>query len=342
MLHDILMIDDDFESLATDQILSATDSSNGSSSGSAGANLTSSETSSIDNSSSGATGSNPTSSETGWPQISKTPTIDLYLYLLQNHLRVAFSTGSVDDIKQLPKENLSGIKYLICDLILDGMNSEDGHESINREISARIRNVLAKAKSINQNKVEICIFSEHAGEDTYGKRGLKELRKYLNKSEAAEQIASVGPLLDKSDPVTKKIINKLRRYHIHQYHRNLLTSKTIDVENCICDKVTRDKKCNKKKCSEKKFSQKIKLLKDKYVGKEAKQLCRKLDLLRRIRNHFAHSERNEKMKESLKSDFKKDYYRRLSIPNKFNNFKNLMRYVEEIHRLMEEIDALQP
>ena len=284
--------------------------------------------------------------------------LGLYFHFLKERLRVTYTTGLEGDLKRLEREDLSEIQYIFCDLVFEEIPMPNmTHKNINSNVMGILKEILAKAKPLNQNDIELYVFSGHVAESIYGDEGVEHLSNSINSSKSTERIKLVEPYIDKQKSWIKEITDKLTKYNIHRYQRNAVIGKTIEIENRICEKAKHEakcdikkyrskectpQKCNAEKCCKRSFSQKIGLLEDEYKGKETELLNKKLHLLREIRNHLAHKEKDESICKCIKERFNKIYGNKIEMPDNLKKFKDLMDYIEEAHKLAEGIEDLEP
>lgn len=248
--------------------------------------------------------------------------------LLRDNLRVTYTTGELQDLKQIKEKDLSCIKFVFCDLYLEGISSNANDKTVANKLNGVFGRIDQEIKS---QKVVVFINSKYPREkwDSINKHLQVNRDKYEFKCLENKNILSQS---DKDD---------LKKENLYVYLKQLILDKAIEVEKVFNQKL-RLSNTPKEKLS---FESKFLVFQSQFMerNEEHKKLKQQIKLLQEVRNKLAHTENDLS---GIKGDRRKCFWELIEekegceSPITFKDFDVLIRYIQSIDNLRSSIEGL--
>jgi len=247
----------------------------------------------------------------------------LFLDFVRQNLRVTYTTGELEDLKKLKSKDLSCIQYIFCDLHLIGIS---GNRSTNKDIASKLLGIFKElAPQIKSEKITVLINSQFRKDwDPRFTENIDDRYKF--------------ELIENKNVIPDKNIQELLRQNLETHLKSIIINKAIEVERIFDKKLSIDKKFvdvitfenkNKKFLKKFTFDRKIK---------------RQISLLQQIRNKVAHTD--NKFVDITDNGVRKEFWHICLGEEKtddieFEDFEQLMKYIESIVKLMNDLQQTQ-
>ena len=258
---------------------------------------------------------------------------------IRERLRVTWTTGELDDIRNLKVQDLSTIQHIFLDLHLAGINANDSYKSIN----SKILGIFAEINELLKSSMIIChLNSKYRSGKNYAEEGRKDLEnKFHEKFGYKYSIQVVEEKNSLSD--TQK--NNLVDYSLKLYVRNLIINKAAHVESIFDEKL----KLTPSAIARLAFHDKFLVFQSQFLTKNKKDrfLKKQIQLLQQIRNVLAHTDNaigNICIRDDECSTLRNTFWQVSTDKNiqsvdnevdevKFTNFNHLADYISSIDNL---------
>ena len=216
----------------------------------------------------------------------------LLLDLIKQNLRVTFTTGEKEDLDKLKYKDLSAIRYIFCDLHLAGWQYGHSYKNINSKLLGILGEI---GTEIVSREVTLFINSKFAENKDYGDAGKKYLEDGLKKTIPAKKYTT--EVIEGKNQLTELQKKELQEAMLPFYAKALIITKATEVENLMAKAVGPEGLCGEKISFDGKFwcyEHKILKKEGEFIG-EGEAVRKKIELLQRIRNQLAHSDKLEKI-----------------------------------------------
>jgi len=248
--------------------------------------------------------------------------------LLRDNLRVIWTTGEWEDLKELEVKDISAIRYIFLDLHLVGISGTDNYKIIN----GNLLSIFGELHNSIQSKQVTCFinskFYKHYGED--GKRDLQ------NKLDAEFGEKYSIQVVEIKNALSEEQKNELLNNNLKIYAKSLIVNKAIEVEKCFDEKLSLTGTAREKLD----FQSKFLVYQSQHLKKTAKDknLKKEIQLLQQIRNKLAHTDGD--LSTISDTETKKTFWRVVNEQDnnvdkviKFEDFDALMKYITSIDKL---------
>lgn len=259
--------------------------------------------------------------------------------LIRDNLRVTWTSGEDDDIEKLEEKDLSVVKYIICDLHLEGAGAFQGYKTINSKLIGIMDKLHSKFSGKN---FPVTIYINSNCLDEYTSEGVAHFKSSLKKRFKNKFSVEVEAT---KNALTQDQKEELRQYSLGIYLKSMIINKEVEVERIFSDKLN----LNDDKKIEMDFQEKYLIFQSKFLTKtkEHKRFKNQICLLQMSRNQIAHNDirRNEieiidnKLREVFLEileyspcEFSRD------VP--FKNLETLSKYIKNIDMLIKELEKL--
>ena len=262
---------------------------------------------------------------------------------IRERLRVTWTTGELDDIRNLKVQDLSTIQHIFLDLHLAGINANDSYKSIN----SKILGIFAEINELLKSSMIIChLNSKYRSGKNYAEEGRKDLENKFHEKFGYKYSIQV---VEEKNSLSDRQKNDLADYSLRLYARNLIINKAAHVESIFDDKLELSGSAIEKLD----FHDKFLVFQSQFLAKykEDKLLKSQIQLLQQIRNILAHNDndlydtdiRDDKNGTLLKTFWQVSVDKSMQIQETskgrvdFINFDHLAYYILSIDNLCQSL-----
>ena len=152
----------------------------------------------------------------------------LFLEFIRDNLRVTYTTGELEDLDKLGTQDLSCIKYIFCDLHLEGITKN----SAVKDINSKLQGIFKKFnEQITSKEVTVFINSRFV-DAQYREEGMKDLCSILNQEKYKIEV------IESKNNLSTEQKKKLIQNTIKIYSKYFIINKATEVEAAFDDKLS--------------------------------------------------------------------------------------------------------
>lgn len=259
----------------------------------------------------------------------------LLLDLIGRNLRVTCTSGEGPDAENLKLKDLSAIKYIFCDLYLNGITGNSNYQSINSKIMGIIK---TWEPYFCESRITIYINSDFIYKENgqYGDEGVQNLRDSLEKK--FEGKFSVD--INEEKNALREHEERLRKLNLQVYLKSMIINKAVEVEKVFSDKLCLSSDARRNIG----FQEKLLTFESQFLI--SKDLKKQVSLLQKIRNGLAHMDADNDQFNEVGSKYYSLFWGKILGTSqedkvRFNNVDDVAKYIKSIDELVENLREVE-